>query len=271
MRLAIRHTTRYDFSRPVAHGLHRLRLKPKPTHGQQVREWDMELSGARAEAEYDDHHQNRTTLVSVEPQTTAMTVTCSGVVDTADGAGIVGPHVGNMPLWVFIGQTELTAPGAKLRALVSGLSGDRAKPLDMLHELSSAVLGAVHYELGRTEIATTAEEVLAIGGGVCQDHAHVFIGGARLLGIPARYVSGYLLIDGRVEQDAGHAWVEAHIDGIGWIGFDVSNQISPDERYVRVATGGDYRDAAPVTGLLVGAGETALKVSLAVEQQMIAQ
>lgn len=271
MRLAIRHTTRYEFSQPVAHGLHRLRLKPKPTHGQHVIDWQMAFEGAQPEAEYEDHHYNWTTLVSVEPGTTALTVTCNGVVDTSDKAGVVGPHVGNMPLWCFLGQTELTKPGPKLRALASGLDVDRNKPLDALHALSTAVLAAVGYEVGRTDSDTSAEGALDVGVGVCQDHSHIFIGAARLLGVPARYVSGYLMIDGKVEQEAGHGWAEAHIDGLGWVGFDVSNAICPDARYVRVATGCDYRGAAPVTGLTVGAGEAALKVSLAVEQQMIAQ
>ena len=271
MRLAISHTTRYEFSQPVAHGLHRLRLKPKPTHGQHVREWSMALDGAHPEAEYDDHHHNWTTLVSVEPGTRAVTVACTGMVDTSDNAGVVGPHVGNMPLWCFLGQTALTRPGPRLRALAAGLDVDRKQALDMLHALSEAVLDAVRYEVGRTDSETSAEEALGLGHGVCQDHAHIFIGAARLLGMPARYVSGYLMIDGRVEQEAGHGWAEAHVDGLGWVGFDVSNAICPDARYVRVATGCDYRGAAPVTGLCVGAGEAAMKVSLAVEQQMIEQ
>jgi transglutaminase-like putative cysteine protease len=274
MRLFIRHTTTYDFSRPVRHGLQRLRLTPKSSHGQRVLDWSMEYSGVRLEAEYDDHHRNRTVLVSVEPGATALSVTCSGTVDTAENAGragIVGEHVGLMPLWCFLGQTELTRPGPRLRALVAGLDAGRAQPLAVLHALSRAVLDAAPYATGVTDAATTAEEALAAGRGVCQDHAHVFIGAARLLGLPARYVSGYLMINDRVDQEAGHAWAEAHVDGLGWVGFDVSNGISPDARYVRLATGCDYRDAAPVTGISEGAGQIALEVSLAVEQQMIEQ
>ena len=89
--------------------------------------------------------------------------------------------------------------------------------------------------------------------------------------MPARYVSGYLMMNDRIDQEAGHAWAEAHIENIGWVGFDVSNAISPDERYIRVATGCDYRDAAPVTGISWGDGEIALAVSLAVEQQTVEQ
>jgi transglutaminase-like putative cysteine protease len=228
----------------------------------------------RLEAEYDDHHRNRTTLVSAEPGTTGVTVVCSGSVDTADNAdtaGVVGEHFGHMPLWCFLGQTPLTKPGPKLRALVAGLNADRAKPLDLLHGLSIAVAQAVRYTVGTTDAETTAEAALTAGQGVCQDHAHVFIGAARLLGLPARYVSGYLMMDDRIDQEAGHGWAEAHVPGLGWVGFDVSNAICPDTRYVRLATGCDYRDAAPVTGISIGAGQIALEVSLAVEQQMIEQ
>ncbi len=270
MRLSIRHVTRYLFGQPVESGLQRLRLQPKTSHGQQIIDWQMQLEGARQQAEYDDQHHNRTVLVSVEPGTKALTVSCSGVVETSDNAGIVGPHTGYMPLWRFRAQTALTQPGPLMTALVAGLrrGGD---PLDILHTLSRGVLDAVRYEIGHTDAETTAEQAMAAGRGVCQDHAHIFIGTARALGIPARYVSGYLMMNDRIDQEAGHGWAEAHLDGLGWVAFDVSNGISADARYVRVATGCDYRDAAPVTGISYGAGETALAVSLAVEQQLVEQ
>jgi len=145
-----------------------------------------------------------------------------------------------------------------------------ARPRDCSGD-SATVLEQVPYTAGETGVHTTAEEAAALGKGVCQDHVHIFLGAARALGIPARYVSGYLMMNDRVEQEATHAWAEAHVDMLGWVGFDVSNRISPDERYVRVATGRDYGEAAPITGLSYGAGETVLEVRLAVEQQRIEQ
>jgi transglutaminase-like putative cysteine protease len=270
MHLAIRHVTTYWFESPVSHGLQRLRLRPKPTHGQRVERWDMDFVGVRFEAEYDDHHQNHTTLVSVEPGATEVTVTCNGVVETADRSGVVGPHVGAVPLWALLNQTELTRPGPRMKALAGRFSRE-ADRLDMLHRLAEAILEEVAYEPGRTDSGTSAEAALSTAAGVCQDHAHVFIGCARLLEVPARYVSGYLMLNDTVEQEAGHGWAEAHVEGLGWVGFDVSNAISPDARYVRVATGRDYAEAAPVTGLSWGAGESELKVALAVEQQSTGQ
>jgi transglutaminase-like putative cysteine protease len=278
LRLSVSHTTRYVFSDPVAYGMQRLRLKPKPTRGQAVLDWKMELDGALSELEYDDHHQNAVTLVTVLAGVRELTVRCGGEVETVDNAGIVGAHAGHMPLWYFLRQTALTEPGPRLTSLVRRLAGanwpggadepdgKRADTLEILHALSAAVLEAVAYEPGTTDARTSAEAALVAGKGVCQDHAHVFIGAGRLLGIPTRYVSGYLKLDGSNAQEAGHGWAEAHVAGLGWVGFDVSNAICPDERYVRVATGRDYTEAAPVTGLAQGMGETSLEVAVLVEQ-----
>jgi transglutaminase-like putative cysteine protease len=254
----------------VAHGLQRVRLVPKATQGQQILDWAMDYEGATQQLRYEDQNHNTTTLISVDEGTEKVIVTCRGTVDTEDQAGVIGKHSGHLPLWSFIGQTDLTRPGARMRELVNKVRGEDGM-LEMLHRLSSAVLEDVEYRIGSTQVDTTAEEALSNGSGVCQDHAHIFIGAARRLGAPARYVSGYLMMDDRVDQDATHAWAEAHVDGLGWVGFDISNGISPDARYVRVATGRDYRDAAPITGISYGGQEQTLHVDLAVEQQTAEQ
>lgn len=231
----------------------------------------MELAGGKVEAVYDDHNANHVTLISVVPATAELVIACEGVVDTADRSGVVGRHLGRLPLWAYLGQSPRTRPGPKLRALAAPLASAKADPLAQLHALSQAVLAAIEYAPGHTHVGTSAEEALGAGRGVCQDHAHVFIGAARLLGTPARYVSGYLMMEGQVEQEAGHGWAEAHVDGLGWVGFDVANGISPDARYVRMATGRDYAEAAPVTGIAFGGSASTLSVSLAVEQQSVQQ
>ncbi len=271
MRLAIRHTTKYHFGSPVAHALQRLRLMPKETHGQSIIAWEMAYDGAHEELHYDDQNWNHVTLIAVEPGREEVRVTCSGVVETRDHAGVIGRHTGHLPLWSFLAQTGLTRPGAKMRALISDIRAEAGDPLGLLHGLSTEIRARVAYEPGRTHVATTAEEALAAGHGVCQDNAHIFIGVARALGLPARYISGYLMMDGQVDQEAGHAWAEAHVEGLGWVGFDVANGISPDARYVRVASGRDYAEAAPVTGISFGGAEHALMVELAVEQQVTEQ
>ena len=270
MRLAIDHTTHYRFSGPVSHGLQRLRLTPKTSAGQSIVSWAIHLDGAAKQAEYDDQNANHVTLISFEPGTSEVTIRCEGVVDTNDESGIVGRHAGFLPQWHFLQQTELTATGPRMRALLAAL-GAGAEPVDRLHRLSKLVRDQVEYAAGHTDSATNAEAVLAAGFGVCQDHAQVFIGAARALGIPARYVSGYLLMDDRTEQTASHAWAEAMVEGLGWVGFDISNGYSPDPRYVRVATGRDYRDAAPITGIRYGTRDESMQVTLAVQQQRVEQ
>jgi transglutaminase-like putative cysteine protease len=266
MRLSIRHTTRYRFTEPVRHGLQRLRLTPKETQGQTIVAWSMEYQGAREELSYDDQNHNHVTLISVTEGAQEVVVTCGGIVDTEDRAGVIGQHAGHLPLWAFLGHTPLTRPGARIRQLLAAVDR-RDGPLPALHSLSAAIRERVIYDTGHTEVDTTAEDACAAGFGVCQDHAQIFIAGARVLEIPARYVSGYLMMDDRIEQEATHAWAEAWVQGLGWVGFDISNGISPDPRYVRVATGRDYRDAAPVTGISFGAVTEQLSVELAVEQQ----
>ncbi len=267
MRLSIKHTTRYRFDAPVVHALQRLRLTPKATQGQEVLEWAMEYDHAHEHLSYEDQHHNTTTLVAVEPDTRDVTITCHGKVDTSDQAGIIGHHAGHLPLWSFLSQTKLTRPGDEIRRMVNDLQGFGGSRLDMLHELSRTTSGNVAYEIGTTDTFTTGEEAYARRSGVCQDHAHIFIGAARALDVPARYVSGYLMMNDRIDQEATHAWAEAYVEGLGWVGFDISNGISPDERYVRVATGRDYRDAAPVTGISFGSNAQTLEVDVAVEQQ----
>lgn len=271
MRLAISHTTRYAFAGPVSHGLQRLRLTPLAGCGQSVVSWAITLDGARHELAYDDANGNRVNLISFVPGAEAVTIRCEGVIDTVDNAGVVGRQLGQLPLWHFTEQTALTQGGARMAALVDGLHQEGEDVLARLHALAAVVREAVAYEPGHTDVATTAAQVLAAGRGVCQDQAHVFIGAARMLGIPARYASGYLMMDDRVEQDAGHAWAEAHVPGLGWVGFDIANAICPDARYVHLATGCDYAACAPITGLHQGARDEAMHVTLAVEQQRVEQ
>jgi len=270
MRLSIRHTTRYSFTEPVRHGLQRLRLTPKETQGQRIIGWSMEYEGAREELSYDDQNHNHVTLVSVLEGAQEVVVTSGGTVETEDRAGVIGHHAGHLPLWAFLGHTPLTKPGPRLRQLLAAVDrGDG--PLPTLHNLSTMIRERVPYVVGYTNVDTTAEDACALGVGVCQDHAQIFIAAARVLEIPARYVSGYLMMNDRIEQEATHAWAEAWVQGLGWVGFDISNGISPDPRYVRVATGRDYRDAAPVTGISFGAVTEQLSVELAVAQQSAEQ
>lgn len=265
MRLKISHTTQYDFHDPVSYGLQQLRKTPKDGQNQRVLSWATEASGAKKELSFSDHHGNRVDLISIPTGTTKMTVRSTGEVEVMETHGVVGRHRGPAPLWLYLGGTARTECGAGCAELVAGIRG--GSDLDRLHALSGAVLDRVAYEIGATDAQGSAEDAIVAGRGVCQDHTHIFIACARALGYPARYVSGYLMLNDRVAQEAAHAWAEAHIDALGWVGFDVSNGISPDTRYVRVATGLDYAQAAPVTGTRQGGGGERLAVQIEVAQQ----
>lgn len=265
MRLKITHTTSYTFDEPVVYGLQQLRQVPKSTRDQNIIQWQTQIIGGKTEVTYEDHHRNHVELVSFQPGTDQLTIRCEGEVEMTDNHGIVGPHTGPAPLWLYLQTGPRTRSGARCRELFAGL---RDLPeLERMHALSSAIGEAVKYKVGSSEMDWTAEDILEHGTGVCQDHAHVFIACARAMGIPARYVSGYLMMDDQIEQDATHAWAEAHLDGLGWVGFDISNAICPDTRYVRVATGLDYSEAAPVTGTRIGGQGETLDVAIEVAQQ----
>lgn len=264
MRLKITHTTQYHYDEPVAYALQRLRLVPMDGPAQSIVDWKLEIKGANQELRFIDHYGNDTRLISVTGDERSIAITAAGEVETTDVAGVIGPQRGFAPLWLYLRQTGLTEPGEGVSALLEDMPAER--DLGWLHELVNRIGERVPYEIGATHAGTRAEEALKHRKGVCQDHAHIFLSVAREAGFPARYVSGYLLIDGTTDQVASHAWVEAHVDALGWVGFDVSNAISPDERYVKLATGLDYRDATPISGIRLGAANERLEVHITVEQ-----
>lgn len=265
MRLTILHRTRYRFDTPVQYALQKVRLRPMTSHMQRVPRWEIDVEGGRIETSYRDHYGNHVDLVSVEEGAQEVTLSASGEVETEDSHGVFGQVYTRAPLWHFQQPTRLTEPGPRIQALSEVLDTASDK-LDGLHALSAAILEAVPYKLDATAAETPAEEAAAKASGVCQDHANIFISAARAAGVPARYVSGYLRMDDRDDQEASHAWAEAHLPHLGWVGFDVSNGMSPDTRYVRLAIGRDAHGAAPISGLRIGDGGEQLIVNLQVQQ-----
>ena len=265
MQLHVNHTTQYTYDQPVDYALQKVRLRPLSSPLQNVITWETVVDGGKIEASYRDHYGNHVDLVSIARGARQLDIIATGTVVTSDAAGILGHVYGCAPLWHFAQATPLTTAEDRIKSLATQLRAS-ANKLQGLHALSAAILQATPYLLGKTGINTTAEEALAIGHGVCQDHAHIFVAAARAAGIPARYVSGYLMINDQIEQDASHAWAEAYLDDLGWVGFDVSNGVAPDEKYVRIAIGRDASDAAPVSGMRLGTSEEAMIVSLQVQQ-----
>ncbi len=264
MRLKISHRTLYTYDAPLGYALQRLRLPPQNSRSQTVASWAVETRGVREEVRFFDHFGNDTRLVSVTGESSVIEVLAKGEVDVHDTAGVVGAHVGFAPLWLFDHETTLTTAGPLVTDIAQSAQG--SGDVELLHSLSQVIRERVSYTIGSTVPTTSAEDAVSRGQGVCQDHSHIFLAAARKLGYPARYVSGYLMLDTATEQVATHAWAEAYVSGLGWVAFDISNGISPDERYVRLATGRDYRDAMPVSGIRLGQAQEQLEVHITVEQ-----
>jgi transglutaminase-like putative cysteine protease len=265
MLLNISHTSTYHYDQPVPYALQRLRLTPQNSNSQTVHNWAVRFQGAVKEATFSDGFNNICDLIRHERSALEISITAEGAVTTHDNSGVYGEDRRLSPLWMYTRQTELTAPGSGISDLAA-LHGTVADRLEHLHALMGLVAARMRYEVGTTDVETVAEAALLAGHGVCQDLTHVFCAAARLNGIPARYVSGYLMMDGVEHQAASHAWAEAHVAGLGWVGFDPANNMSPDERYVRMAVGLDYRDAAPISGIRLGSGGEKLEVNVKVEQ-----
>jgi transglutaminase-like putative cysteine protease len=264
MRLKITHKTEYNYDVPVHYALQRLRLMPVNGPTQQVDSWNLNVEGAREEVRFKDHFDNDTRLISVEGDPHRIVVEVAGEVETKDTAGVYGTQYGFAPLWLFCHETRLTKAGQGIKELVASI-GD-GTDIERLHRLMMTVRDRVKYTIGSTTTETSAEDALELGTGVCQDHSHIFAAAARTMGFPARYISGYLMMNAAIEQTASHAWAEVHVPKLGWVGFDASNGISPDERYVRIAVGRDYHDAMPISGIRLGQAEERLAVQITVEQ-----
>jgi transglutaminase-like putative cysteine protease len=265
MRVSIRHETHYDYGAVGTFAVQRLRLTPFDNKSQKVLSWSIEADGVADAAQYIDGFGNRVHLVTHCAPYEKLSVVATGEVETTDTGGVLG-NLGEVasPL-LFLRATPLTRSSDPIDALTEGLPG--ADMLDRMHHLLESIANRVTYVTDATNAATSAVEAFEAGEGVCQDHAHIFIAAARKLSIPARYVTGYLHIADEERAVANHAWAEAWISGLGWVGFDPANHICPTERYVRLACGFDAASAAPIAGTRRGGGTEQLRVDVIVRQQ----
>jgi len=272
MRIRIDHETRYHYDAPVRGVSQVLRLKPRPHDGQHIISWrvDVDVDGRLREAE--DAFGNLILLLSAEGPLEDMTLSVSGEVETQDMAGMLSGVSERLPAEVFFRQTPLTALTPALEAFARDAVRRADDRLGQLHALLGAVHQEVAYDTRSTTVATSAAQAFTQRRGVCQDLAHIFIACARLIGAPARYVSGHLArADGVIEQEASHAWAEALVPGLGWVGFDPAAGACPAERHVRIASGFDYLSAAPVRGSRIGGGSERLSVRLVVSPEPLVQ
>ena len=266
MRIRIDHATRYDYARPARFIVQSLRLTPSSNDGQQVRDWRIETDVDAHLRRTEDAFGNIVHNLYTERSASALTIRVTGEVATAAGDGVVRGIRERLSPLVYLRETNLTKADKAIRTFAAKSAG-RGGALTQSHRLMAAIQKRIVFDTGSNESARPAAEAFARGHGVCQDHSQIFVSCARLMGIPARYVSGHLCrSDGQVDQEAGHAWAEAYVEDLGWVGFDAANGISPDEAYVRVAIGLDALGAAPIRGTSYGGGKEALSVKLSVRQ-----
>lgn len=262
MRIAIRHSTTYSYDEPAIYSAQSLRLTPPSYDAQTVVDWNLVAPGIETAASFTDGFGNVVHLITVVERHTSVTIEVTGTVETLDTAGVSSGLPERAPVGLYLRTTSLTRADDAIKAVAEKARGE--DDVSRLHDLMRIIRDRIDYQVGETHAATPADEALKRGAGVCQDHAHVFLAAARHLGYPSRYVSGYLWATEGEPQEAQHAWSEALVPDLGWVGFDVSNGVSPDPHYVRVACGLDYYYAAPVRGSRRGGGEESLDVRVEV-------
>ncbi len=264
MNLFVRHETHYDYDSPVAYSAQRLHLWPADFASQRTLSWKIEAPGIEKALSYTDGFGNRVHMLTFERASGPMSIIAEGVVNCSDAAGVVRGLPSAAPDAIFLRMTRATAPSAPIRALVEKNLAD-GPVLEGLHGLMDDIHRKVTYEIGATDAHTTAAEAFADGRGVCQDHAHILIAAARGAGIPARYVTGYLVTGMGASSTAAHAWAEVLVPALGWVGFDPANNKCPTDNYVRVAAGIDASGVAPIRGSRRGGAIERMRVEVRVE------
>ncbi|MEX0860054.1 MAG: transglutaminase family protein [Cucumibacter sp.] len=267
MHIRIFHETCYAHEFRASYAIQHLLLTPVSGPFQNVLEWQIEARGFAHAAQYVDGFGNLAHLVNQTNPEADFAVTVRGLVETTDTDGIVGRLAHDPVSWIFLRQSERTRPSGAILSLARAAESTQGSIISKMHALMQALGEVMRFDTGATDADTTAVEAFELGHGVCQDFSHVMIGAARSIAIPARYVTGYLLMGGDQMADAHHAWAEIWDNELGWIGFDAANKICPTDRYVRLASGFDAATAAPIRGIRRGAGPDALRVSVGVHAE----
>lgn len=267
MRLRILHTTTYHYEPAATSVIQILRMTPCSHDGQYVAEWQIDVSTDTKLDIHEDAFGNVTHVLSCGP-VDDIKITAEGLIETHDTGGVMRGADERFPADMFLRTTDLTTVNPAMAAVARQLRSEaETDTLGFLHTLMSQISDHMTFDEDPTNSGTSAAEAFTLKRGVCQDYAHIFIACARTGGVPARFVSGHFLrSDGTVHQDAGHAWAEAYVDGLGWVGFDPANSICTTDAHVRVAIGLDYLGAAPVRGTRYGGGAETLTVAVKVEQ-----
>jgi transglutaminase-like putative cysteine protease len=268
MRLRIAHSIVHRYEPPAAGVIQVLRLTPRNHEGQFVVAWRIDVSADARLNAHEDAFGNITHVFAADGPFAELSLKVDGEVETQNTDGVVRGTVERFPSSLFLRDTPLTHADEGIRNFALDIravnSGDT---LSELHALAHRVHDETICEQDSPPAPeTTAAEAFARKRGATRDLTHIFLGAARSLQIPARYVAGYLCADDGGTHQSGHAWAEAHVPGLGWVGFDAVNCVCPTDAYVRVAVGLDALGAVPVRGTRYGASEETLAVAVKVDQ-----
>ncbi|MDP8231740.1 MAG: transglutaminase family protein, partial [Candidatus Zophobacter franzmannii] len=280
MQYRVRHHTRFRYSAPVSESVMKLRLQPVDQRTQRCLDFQVQLEPSAQLHNYLDHLSNRIHLFDIPTHHRQLDLRVESMVtidplpplpdclaldewDLLDAAVHAEDH------WEFLMPTPLTQPTSLLDQLAEELGLDRSQdPLSVVHKINAGIYRVFEYVPESTGVDSPIDDALAQRQGVCQDFTHIMLALVRRLGIPCRYVSGYLFhrteSGDRSAVDAMHAWVEAYLPTLGWVGFDPTNNMPARERHIRVAVGRDYVDVAPTRGVFKGNAESELSVAVQV-------
>jgi transglutaminase-like putative cysteine protease len=266
MRIKISRETSFAYAPPAKSVVQLLRLTPRSHEGQHVLRWRISADIDCVLRQSEDSLGNIVHTMSHLGPIDRIVLVAEGELETFDTTGVVRAAAEPLLPEIFLRGSSLAEPNGAMREFAEAAAREADAPLSKLHALMGALHEAMTYDGDGSPSTAIAAEAFALRRGGPQDFAHIFIGCARWLGAPARYVNGYLLrLDGQA-QEAGYAWAEAHVPVLGWIGFDAANCLCVDENYVRVAVGFDYLGAAPARGSRAGGGEETQTVALTIGQ-----
>lgn len=266
MKIAIHHETNYRYSQQVSYAIQMLRLTPRPDGNQRVLDWAIDTPGRRTR--HVDAYGNVTHALVLDSPHEQLRIAARGTVEItplSNGALSAYPsrHDSQLPREMYLVPTPLTAIDSSVRAFADeSVPRGLRTPQDALF-LARAIVERVSYQRGVTHVMSPASHALETGRGVCQDHTHLLLAVCRAVGVPARYVSGYVH-PGNSEHSASHAWADLWFDETGWVSIDVTHAQFPTEFHCRVAIGRDYESASPVRGVRTGGGEEQLDVHVTI-------
>jgi transglutaminase-like putative cysteine protease len=278
MRFTIRHVTRFTYETPIAESVMEARMQPRSDGLQRCLRFSLTPSPPARVMVYEDHDGNFVHHFDIPARHARLTLTAEALVESFIRSPLphrLGPrawaHLDETnaagEMWDYLAPSSFTRETPLLDAFRRELRLERGNdPLVLLRRLMADIYSRFEYKPRSTRVDSPIDEALDTRRGVCQDFAHVFIALARPLGIPVRYISGYLFRDvprpGVSGEDATHAWVEAYLPDLGWVGFDPANNLIAEQNHIRVAVGRDYADVPPTRGVYKGA--TVVRSELAV-------